>query len=238
MNPKNTWLWILVAAGLFAAIVIQKRFAPVQPLGPDQLLPGFETASITNVEILPANQLPLGAELVRGVWQLTEPVAFPAQSAAITNLLAALKQIVPSNRISAQELGNMRDANEKYGFNPPPFTVILQPGDQHIQIGNKNGPGDQVFVKVVGRDGVSVVDSGLLKLIPRSVNDWRETALVDFTQLVFDQMFVTNGSKVLELDLNRTNGLWRVAQPMPARADRNKIAESLGKLQNLRTSQF
>jgi len=34
---------------------------------------------------------------------------------------------------------NLRDANEKFGFNPPPITVILQPGDQHIQIGNKNG---------------------------------------------------------------------------------------------------
>ena len=238
MNPKNTWLWVLVAAGLFTAIFLHHRFAPRPETGPFRLLPGLEVGAIRTLEILPANQRGIRAELTNGLWQLTEPVRFPARAAAVTNLLAMLEQIVPTTRINAQELGNMRDANEKFGFNPPPFTVVLQPGDQHIQIGNKNGPGDQVFVKVVGREVVAVVDAGLLKLIPRSVDDWRETALVDFARLDFDQLSVTNGAKVLELHRNLTNGLWRMVLPMEARADRLKIVEALGKLQELVALRF
>ena len=238
MNPKNTWLWVLVAAGLFAVVFLHDRFAAKPETGPSKLLPGFDTNGVLSVEILPANQRSIRAELLNGNWQLTDPVSFPAHAAALAGLLKALEEMVPTTRIDAQELGNMRDANEKFGFNPPPFTVVLQPGDQHIQIGNQNGPGDQVFVKVVGRDGVAVVDAGLLKLLPRSVDDWRETALVDFAHLDFDQLFVTNGVKVLQFQRNSTNGLWRMVQPMPARADSTKLIESLGKLQGLRTTQF
>ena len=238
MHPKNTWLWVLVAAGLFTAIFLHERFAPRPQAGPLRLLPGLEVGALQSVEILPANQRGIRAEFTNGLWQLTEPVSFPARAAAVTNLLKALEQAVPTTRITAAELGNMREANEKFGFNPPPVTVVLQPGDQHIQIGHKNGPGDQVFVKVVGRDDVAVVDADLLQRLPRSVDDWRETALVDFASLDFDRLSVTNGAKILELDRNLTNGLWRMVLPMEARADRVKIGESLQKLQDLRALQF
>ena len=238
MNPKHTWLWVLVAAGLSAAIFLHHRFAPKPPTGPARLLPGLAASGVTSVEILPANQRAIRAEHTNNLWQLTEPVRFPAHREALESLLTALAQTVPSTRITAPEFGNLRDANDKFGFNPPPFTVILQPGDQHIQFGNKNGPGDQVFVKVVGADGVVVVDAGLLKLLPRAVDDWRETELVDLATLDFDCLTITNGAKILELHRPLTNGLWRMTLPMEARADAFKIAESLEKLQSLRALQF
>src|SRR5882724_6379971 len=166
MNPKHTWLWVLVAAGLFTGIFLYQRFSPKPETGPFKLLPGLEISAVRSVEILPANQRSIRAELTNDVWQLTEPVGFPARAAAIGDLLKTLAEIVPTTRVNGQEVGNIRDANEKFGFNPPPITVILQPGDQHIQIGNKNGPGDQVFVKVIGRDGVAVINADVLKLIP------------------------------------------------------------------------
>lgn len=238
MNPKHTWLWVLVAAGLFAAIFLHHRFAPRPATGPDLLLPGLDSVGVSSVEILPANQRAIQAARTHGVWQLAEPVHFPARTEALETLIAALARAVPTTRIAAQELGNLRDANDKFGFNPPPFTVILQPGDRHIQFGSKNGPGDQVFVKVVGAEGVAVMDAALLKLLPRSVDDWRETALADFARLEFDRLFVTNGAKILELHRDATNGLWRMALPMESRADKAKILESLEKLQSLQALQF
>ena len=238
MNPKHTWLWVLVAAGLFTAVFLQHRFGSKPPAGPDRLLPGLETTGVTSLEILPANQRAIRAARTNGSWQLVEPVHFPARADAVERLVQALAQLVSTTRVNAQEMGNLRDANEKFGFNPPPFTVILQPGDQHIQIGNRNGPGDQVFVKVVGADGVAVVDAGLLKLLSGAVDDWRETALVDFDRLDFDRLLVTNGAKILELHRDVTNGLWRMALPMEARADKLNITESLEKLRGLRALQF
>jgi hypothetical protein len=238
MNPKNTWLWVIAAAGMFAAIFLYDRFKPKPETGPAKLLPGLDVSAVASVEILPANQPAIHADRTNGLWRLTQPVSYPAQSASIENLLAALEQLVPVTRISAQELSSVRDTDKKFGFNPPPTTLILQPGDQHIQIGNKNGPGDQMFVKIVGVDGVFVVDTDLLRFIPRSTDDWRDAALVDFARFDFDRLVVTNGAKVLALQCNPTNQIWRMVFPMDARADGIKVGESLQKLRNLRTTQF
>ena len=238
MNPKHTWLWVLVAAGLFTGIFLHHRFAFKPVTGPARLLPGLETGGVTSVEILPANQRAIHAGRTNGVWQLADPVNFPARAEAVEALLTALAQAVPATRITAQEFGSLRNANDTFGFNPPAFTVILQPGDRHVQFGNRNGPGDQVFVKVVGADGVAVVDAGLLKLLPRAVDDWRETALVDFARLEFDRLLVTNGAKILDLRRDVTNGLWRMVLPMEARADKLIILAALEKLSGLRALQF
>jgi hypothetical protein len=238
MNPKNTWLWVIAAAGMFAAIFLYDRFKPEPETGPAKLLPGLNVTAVASVEILPANQPAIHAVRTNGLWRLTQPVSYPAQSASIETLLTALEQLVPATRISAQELSSVRDTDEKFGFNPPQTTLILQPGDQHIQLGNKNGPGDQMFVKIVGVDGVFVVDTDLLRFIPRSPDDWRDAALVDFARLDFDRLVVTNGAKVLALQRNPTNQIWRMVFPMDARADGIKVGESLQKLRNLRTTQF
>src|SRR4051812_22822595 len=129
MNPKHTWLWVLVPGGLFVGIFLYQRFSPKPETGPFRLLPGLETNAVRSVEILPANQRPIRVELTNGSWRLVEPISFPARAAAIGELLATLAEIVPTTHVNAEEVGNIRDANEKFGFNPPPVTVILQPGD-------------------------------------------------------------------------------------------------------------
>jgi hypothetical protein len=237
MNPKNTWFWVITAAVLFAAIFLYDHFKPKPELGPAKLLPGLKMAAVASVEIIPANQRAIRAERTNGFWQLTEPTTYPAQTASIEALLKALEQLVPATRISAQELGNVRETGEKFGFDRPQATLILQPGDQHIQIGSRTAPGDQVFVKIVGVDGAFVVDSELLKLFPRSQDDWRDAALVDFARFDYDHLLVTNGAKILELQ-RATNQVWRMVFPMDARADNVRITESLQKLRNLRTTQF
>lgn len=237
MNPKNTWCWVLAAAALFAGIFLYQRFAPKPETGPAKLLPGLVAAQVASVEIIPANQRAIRAERTNGFWQLTEPVSYPAAATNINRLLGVFEQIIPDNRISAQELSGVRDTDEKFGFNPPPFTVILQPGDLHIQTGNRTAPGDQLFVKVVGVNGIFVVDANLLRLIPRTQEAWRDPALVDLARLDFDRLIVTSAGKNLELQRNPTNRLWRM-MPMNVRADADKIDEALAKLEQLRVGQF
>ena len=102
----------------------------------------------------------------------------------------------------------------------------------------KTAPGDQVFVQVVGVEGVYVVDAGFLQYLPRTPDDWRSTALVDLRGLTPDRLVVTNGAKVFELRRDGTNKLWRMTYPLQARANNAKIEELLQMLQNVRVSQF
>ena len=82
---------------------------------------------------------------------------------------------------------------------------MVEAGDQRwqLQVGNKTAPGDQVFLRVVGTDGAFVTDADWLKYLPRSADDWRDTALVDFNGSAPDWIVLTNGTKVIELHRRR-----------------------------------
>ena len=105
-------------------------------------------------------------------------------------------------------------------------------------VGNKTAPGDQVFLRVVGLDGAFVTDADWLKSIPRSVNDWRDTSLVDASENNFDTIVLTNGAKTIELHRDATNRLWFMTRPLQARANSELITSALQHLQTARVSQF
>ena len=238
MNFTNPWRWLFVAAALFAAVFFYNRFGQKKETGPAKLLPGFTPGGVTSVEILPANQGAISATRSNQFWRLTEPVVYPAHGTNIESLLSALEKTIPQRHFSSQELGGAREMDQKFGFDPPVNTLIFQPEDLHVQIGDTTAPGDEVFVKIVGVDGVFVVGADLLKWIPRSANDWRETVLVDFSNLDFDRLVVTNSGKVLELKRNPTNHIWRMVLPLDARADSEQVNDSLEKLSALRATRF
>jgi hypothetical protein len=137
----------------------------------------------------------------------------------------------------------MRDrprADEEYGFSAPQASIVIEQPEHpvHLLIGARTPPGDQVFLQIVGVDGVYVVDADFLKDIPHTPEDWRNTTLIDLKGLAFDRLAVTNGAKVFELRRDATNKLWRMVLPLPARANNAKVEESLQALQGVRIRDF
>src|SRR6185436_14614608 len=126
------------------------------------------------------------------------------------NLLLVLERLAPAKYIA----DTPADVDQRFGFETPQTSLIIGNGSHHLLIGDKTAPGDQVFVQVVGVPGVFIVDANLLKLIPQSVVDWRETALVDWTRMPFDRLVVTNAGKILELQANTTNNHWQMIFPV------------------------
>ena len=238
MNPRNTWLWLVLAAGLFAFIFFYQKHARRSSPGPSKVLPGLKADAVTHVQVRPAAGLAIQAECTNGVWQLTEPHAYPAQKTSIENLLTALERLTPATFITARELRERPNAEEEYGFVSPQATIVVQQPDYHalLQIGARTAPGDQVFVQVVGV--VYVVDAEILKYLPRSADDWRDTTLIDFKALAYDRLAVTNGARIIQLLRAPTNNPWRMVYPLPARADSVRIDNALQALQSLRVQQF
>src|SRR6202040_2982836 len=133
--------------------------------GPLKVLPNLKAASVTSVQVRPAVQWQIRIQRTNGLWQLTEPIRYPAQASSIQDLLTALERLTPATYIARQELKNRPQADEEYGFGGPQATIIIQQGDYFVQvlIGTRTAPGDQVFLQVVGDEGVHVVDAELLK---------------------------------------------------------------------------
>jgi hypothetical protein len=240
MNSKTTGIWFLIAAALFALIFIFEHFLRPANAESSRILPELRPPAVTSVQVIPSGALEIRADRTSGVWLLTKPIAYPAQPAAIEALLDALQKLTPATRISAAELRNHRNADVEFGFETPRISLVIETGGQRRQllVGNKTPPGDQVFLRVVGMDGAFVADADWLKFIPRSANDWRDTALVNANNSGLDWIVLTNGTKVIELRRDATNHLWRMIRPFPARADADRITDALQHLQTARVVQF
>jgi hypothetical protein len=239
MNSKHTWNWLVLAAILFGFIFFFERHWREPAPGPILVLPGLKAGEVSSVQVYPAGQSEIRAERTNATWLLTQPIRYPAKAAAIEALLTTLEHLTLNTPpITARELRHRPKADMEFGLENPQATLVLQPGNNRLRFGALTAPGDQVFLRVVGVEDIYVVDSGLLKLIPRATNDWRDTALVDLRTLTFDRVVITNATRVIELQRNPTNQTWRMTYPMPARADNARLVNSLGKLQMLRVTKF
>jgi hypothetical protein len=247
MNARNTWLWFLVAAGLFAFIFFFHRPKEAVPTGPQLVLPNFHAAEVTGVQVRPyvgtttntsKGQLEIRADRTNGTWRLTQPLNCPAMAAGVDNLLTALERLTSATYLTGHDrMGNPK-ADEEAGLAPPRMTVLVQPGNYQIWVGALTPPGDQVFLQVIGIDGVYVVDADLLKRIPQTANDWRDRTLFDLKGLAFNRIAMTNGAKIFELQRDAPGGFWRRTYPSQARANNQLIAEALRALQTIRIEQF
>ncbi|MDD5139163.1 MAG: DUF4340 domain-containing protein [Verrucomicrobiales bacterium] len=240
MNSKNTFVWFVLAAALFASIFLVDRYLRPPVVATGNVLPGLQPASVTSVQVIPAGAMEIRADRVNHSWLLAKPIAYPAQPAAIEALLTALQKLAPATLISGGELREQRTANADFGFDSPQIKLVIEAGEQRWQllIGNKTAPGDEVFIRVVGVGGAFVTDAGWLKFVPHSAADWRSTALVAADADICDAIVLTNSTKIIELRRDATNHLWRMIRPLQARADTDRITEALQRLQTAGVAQF
>jgi hypothetical protein len=87
-------------------------------------------------------------------------------------------------------------------------------------------------------EGVYVVNADLLNYLPRSVDDWRDTTLINLNGVAFDWLAVTNGAKIFELRRDAAGKPWRMVYPFQARANNTRAEESLQMLQSVRVRRF
>ena len=241
MNPKTTGIWFVIAAALFAFILLFEHFLRPPPPASNVILSGLLPSAVTGVQVIPSGALEIRADRTNGAWLLTRPIRYPAQPAAIEALLDALRKLTAATRLGAGELRQHTNANTEFGFEPPQISLAIEFDGQRRQllVGNKTAPGDQVFLRVVGIEGAFVADAGWLKLIPRSADDWRDTALASPGNTQLDWILLTNGAKVIELRRNPTNRLWRMTvASLQARANGERITGDLQRLLTARVSRF
>jgi hypothetical protein len=240
MNPRNTWRWIIVAVALFAFILVHQKYLVTTGGGPGKVLPRLRAAAVTSLQVRPAARLEIRAERTNGTWQLTAPLAYPAQAVSIEKLLVELERLAPAPYITARELQGRPQTDQEYGFAAPQASLIIeQPGYTYrLRVGANTAPGDQVFLQVLGVEGIYVVNADFLKYLPQTADDWRNTALLDLQGLAVDWLAVTNGPKIFQLQRDASSKLWRMTYPLQARANSAKVEESLQMLQNVRVLQF
>lgn len=241
MNSKTTGIWLVIAAALFAFLFVVEHWFHPAATGPAPLMPQLRPADVTSVQVYPAGALAISAARTNGGWVLTSPVAYPAQAAAVQALVEAVQKLAPA-KISAAELREHKNPDAEFGLENPRALVVINADDQswQLKVGNKTAPGDQVYLRVAGTDGVFVADAGWLNLLPRTADEWRDTALVPAGTANADWILLTNNAKGIVIELRRdpTNHLWRMLRPLQARADADRIATALQQLESASVTRF
>jgi hypothetical protein len=243
MNPKNTWLLVALTLGLFAFIYFYERRIPEVPPVSNRIFQGLNAAAVTLVQVHPAGQLEIRVERGNGIWLMTKPVTYPAQSEALDSFVRAVATLEHRMHISAQELRNHHGFSAEYGLDNPQLLITLTDvaGEQHLlKIGAFTAPGDQLYAEVVGQEGVDVVDvDSIKKYLPTRADDWREAVfLPPFKDADFDTLTVSGGQNQFVLHRESTNSPWQMTSPVQSRADDSKINELLGRLKTLRVTAF
>ena len=239
MNSRTTGIWFVIAAGLAAFIFIYQHYFSSVIAGPSTILPHLRADAVTSIQVIPANQLEIRVDRTNNDWFLTKPINYPAQATAVGALLDALRKLTPDLKITAAELLENKNSESEYGFDNPPWSIVINTPDQRWQlaVGNRTAPGNQVYLSVAGEDGAYVANSTWLKLIPQSATVWRDTALADVDRDI-DWITVTNGAAVIELHTDPATHLWRMIRPLSARANSDRITDALQRLQSAHVTQF
>lgn len=239
MKSKATLLWFMIAVTLAAAIWLSNLFLRPNTPGEKPIFAGLRKDRATAIEIIPAGAREISVVRTNESWMISTPIVYPAQAAAIDGLLAALQTLTPVTTFTAGEMSTHKNADSEFGFDNPQFKLNVTAGDQtwHLNVGNKTAPGDGVYVRVVGTSGASVTDTAWLNFLPHDVNGWRDTTLVDVPDAL-DRIIITNGTQVIDLARDPTNGLWRMIRPMLSRANNLRIDTALQQLRAATVSKF
>ncbi|MBI5384209.1 MAG: DUF4340 domain-containing protein [Verrucomicrobia bacterium] len=242
MKWRNTWLLVAGTVGLFGFIALYERHTgPTTPAvaPPSRLLPSLKTADATGVQVRRTNQFVVRAERAAASWRLTAPLVYPAAPVAVERLLLALERAVAPTHLTPRDLAGRRQKPADFGLETPQAVVLVEQGSERHELvfGALTPPGDQVYVQEVGSPDISVVDAAVLQLLPQSVNDWRNLALLEFSGFEFDRLEVAKGGGGLFLQFDATNQLWHLSRPRQ-RADQAKVEGLLETLVQARVTQF
>ena len=129
MNSKSTWIWGIVAVSLFAFIFLFERHIQKTPTGPEKVLVDLQARKITGISVTSAGQPAIHVDRTNNIWQLTQPISYPAQATNVDALLDALKNLTTYPPITPAELRKRPKADEEFGFVSPQATAILFKGD-------------------------------------------------------------------------------------------------------------
>jgi len=242
MNWRTTWILVAVAVALFAYIVVLERHLTPTMEGPQPAaaLLEFKPEEVTGIQVRRGTELLVRAELTNESWQISFPVNYPAQAFAVAGLLQEIGKLNRGTFLRPEELKQGGQSVDAFQLDIPAATLTLQAGERRLELkfGSKTPVGDRVYAQVQDSANIFVVDADVLNRVPRTPDEWRDTALLDLRKVAWNRMEFRSEVRKYAVELDPTNRTFILTQPTPARADTPKIVAMLGDIQNARVLEF
>lgn len=239
MNPRTTLILAVLVALLGGFIYwTELRDGARDPEAEARaIFPDVEAAQLDALELRTSDGA--DARLVRsdGVWELAEPLAFPADGIAAEGLASSLATL------ESEAVFDEPEALSAYGLEVEPTLRFEAGGESHaLRVGDKSPVGGNTYVAVEGDPRVFAVATWRINALEKALLDLRDRRILDFEASQVESLRARwPGGEVAaeraEADAPAGEG-WRLLEPLEARASGDTIEGLLTTLQFLRASAF
>ncbi|MBM3889582.1 MAG: DUF4340 domain-containing protein [Verrucomicrobia bacterium] len=253
MKPKTTLILLAVAAVMFAFIWFKERQLPSTEDRSSRAKRVFDLKSddLTKVQLQLNTSNYIGRIVVekeKEKWWLREPLAYRASGSEISSICSELEFLDRKDIITPKEMKEKSTKLADYGFDKPAAELTFSRKDKAttVKVGKASPVGNTVYIQIAGRDDILLVDKSLLTKLDRKVEEFRDKSVAEFTTLQATRLEITQAKKAIELvkapkpgvAASVTDKVWRIAQPLNARADQGKVDGLLDKLRDLKAENF
>ena len=244
MNPRHTWTLVTLAFLTLGFILFFEKSTQKKEIHPQKtaaLIHGLNLAGLSSIEVLVRSNQAIRVEQTNREWAIVAPFSYPANQHRIDSFLSALNQIIDRDHISAEEIVNQRQSLSAYGLEPPQATVVIKSdrGRYEINIGSRTPMKNQLYLQLVGIEGVFFVNANLWERIPQTVDDWRHPSVTQINPSQFNRIRIQyNTAPGMEFALDNSTQLWRLISPINARANHPKILNVVSQLSQWQVKRF
>ncbi|HEV7300371.1 MAG TPA: DUF4340 domain-containing protein [Tepidisphaeraceae bacterium] len=231
MNFKSTLL-LLVALVVVGIIVMFRGSPEDQPAATmaNRPLLTVDSSDVTAITVTPsAGQAVALTKSTDSNWQLTQPVAAPAEKFEADDLV---------RDITALESRGQVDASPATGLDSPRYVVKLEANGQshEVRVGQASSVGENLYVKVDDNARADMVNASLIDRLKKPASAYRQARLVQVASDAIQQLSIKRGDQTIELA--RSGGKWNIVAPTTMPADAATVGGLLTSLTGLRAQEF
>lgn len=174
-----------------------------------------------------------------GQWMIYKPVTARADSSRIHRILAGIEMLPRGETITlAQRQARGLTLND-YGLSKPRMRMVLGSADRRylVAVGNVSSLKNSVYVQLDHEDEVVATTTNLLDIIPRHVEDIRDTRLIQGSASLVRRLEIKRGLEPW-VQLVKEGNEWVIHKPIMARAGWMKVSRLLNELFSMVIRQF
>lgn len=166
-------------------------------------------------------------------WHLVAPIEYLADEGAVS---ALLNRIASAKR--EREISSSAAEYRNYGLLPASEVIVLEYQNKKdtLYLGDKSATNAMVYARRNSDPHVVLTEAAVLTNAQKSLNDWRDKSLMKFETSEATRLSLTTPNG--RFDLTKEGEKWRLATPLEAEADANKVSSILSKMKLSRVTEF
>lgn len=226
---KSLLVLVVVLAGLGAYIYFVESKKPEggeTSAGPKVF--DVKPDAIDELTVKAANGDRTTLKKVNGAWQITAPVAAPAEEAEVSGIVTNLASLESGRTIDE----NPKDLSQ-FGLAQPRVEVAFKTAggkEQRLLVGDKTATQGDIYAKLPAGKKVFLISSSFDATFNRNTFDLRNKSVLTFDRDKVDRVEVQHGTA--ETSLVRAGADWKIEKPVQAPADFGTVEGLIGRLQS------